>query len=100
MAGVLDGLRDCALCAAQGTFLVAQSRVICNCAECAGKPASQREMSATHFEAHAGAGAAKKWKSSVRILAGAVPEVPAGGCCQMQHSWHELMPSVSVMIVL
>jgi SAND domain len=62
----------------QGIFLVAQSRVICNCAECAGQPESQREMSATHFEAHAGAGAAKKWKSSVRIMAGAVPEAPIG----------------------
>ena len=62
----------------QGIFLVAQSRVICECAECAGQPESQREMSATHFEAHAGAGAAKKWKSSVRIMAGAVPEAPIG----------------------
>lgn len=75
----------CAPCA-QGTFLVAQSRVICDCPECAGKPENQREMSATHFEAHAGAGAAKKWKSSVRIMPGAVPEAPPGTSCPHAHA--------------
>lgn len=62
----------------QGTFLVARSRVICQCKTCARLPEKKREMSATHFEAHCGAGAAKKWKSSVRIVAGTTPDVPAG----------------------
>ncbi len=62
----------------QGTFLVQQSRVICNCDACARLPEKKREMSATHFEAHCGAGAAKKWKSSVRIVAGTIPEALAG----------------------
>ncbi len=62
----------------QGTFLVGHGRVICDCETCRGLPEEEREMSATHFESHAGAGTAKKWKSSVRIPAGALPEVPSG----------------------
>jgi SAND domain len=37
-----------------------------------------KEMTATQFEAHAGAGTAKKWKTSLRILPGQVPECSPG----------------------
>ena len=37
-----------------------------------------KEMTATQFEQHAGAGSAKKWKTSLRILPGQVPECPPG----------------------
>lgn len=45
-----------------------------------------KEMTATQFEQYAGAGTAKKWKTSLRILPGQVPECPqgarpAGGGC-------------------
>lgn len=35
-------------------------------------------MTATQFEQYAGAGSAKKWKTSLRILPGQVPECPPG----------------------
>lgn len=35
-------------------------------------------MTATQFEAFAGSGSAKKWKSSLRIVPGQVPECPHG----------------------
>lgn len=63
---------------AQGTFFMRTTRVVCNCAPCSTKPEAERDMSATHFEAHSGAGTAKKWKTSLRIPAGCLKEVPAG----------------------
>jgi SAND domain len=66
----------------RGFFLVGPQRVECVCAECWTKPESEREMSCTQFEAHCGAGAAKKWKASLRVEPGSVPEVPGGA----QHS--------------
>jgi len=62
----------------RGTFLLGRQRVLCDCAECAARPPGGRELTCTQFEAHAGAGAAKKWKSSMRIRPGGAPEVPAG----------------------
>jgi len=62
----------------RGTFLLGRQRVLCACAECAARPPGGRELTCTQFEAHAGAGAAKKWKSSMRIRPGGAPEVPAG----------------------
>ena len=58
-----------------GTFLFGEQRVICACNECSEKPESERIFTATHFEQHCGAGSAKKWKASVRIRPGGVPEV-------------------------
>ena len=63
----------------QGIFLLGRQRVLCLCKECAARPHEKdREHSCTQFEQHAGAGAAKKWKSSLRIQPGSIPEVPAG----------------------
>ena len=62
----------------RGQFLVGQQRVICMCSDCRKKPDVEREFSCTQYEQHCGAGAAKKWKASLRIEPGCVPEVPEG----------------------
>jgi hypothetical protein len=59
-------------------------KVICNETTATLHPANCRvhvngkEMTATQFEQYAGAGSAKKWKTSLRILPGQVPECPPG----------------------
>ena len=53
--------------------------VRCGCADCRGKPCGQCLISCTEFEAHGGRGASKKWKQSIRVRPGGVPEVPLGG---------------------
>ncbi len=62
----------------RGTFLLGLQRVICMCTDCRKKPEAEREFSCTQYEQHCGAGAAKKWKASLRIEPGSVPEVPEG----------------------
>jgi hypothetical protein len=58
--------------------------VICNNMQAILNPATckviheGREMTATQFEQFAGCGSAKKWKASLRILPGQVPECPRG----------------------
>lgn len=58
--------------------------VICNNVHAVLNPATckvvheGREMTATQFEQFAGCGSAKKWKASLRILPGQVPECPRG----------------------
>ncbi len=62
----------------RGIFLLGLQRVICMCTDCCKKPEAEREFSCTQYEQHCGAGAAKKWKASLRIEPGCVPEVPEG----------------------
>ena len=52
--------------------------MICECADCRRRPEADREFSCTQFEAHCGAGAAKKWKASFKIEPGQLDEVPLG----------------------
>lgn len=58
--------------------------VACNNVTATLHPASCRvrakgeEMSATHFEQYAGCGSAKKWRASVKLVPGQVPECPEG----------------------
>ena len=61
-----------------GVFLLGRQRIVCGCGDCAAKPEAMREHSCTQFEMHCGAGAAKKWKASLRVQPGGVPECPAG----------------------
>lgn len=61
-----------------GVYLLGRQRIMCACPDCAAKPEAKREHSCTQFEMHCGAGAAKKWKASLRVEPGGVPEVPAG----------------------
>lgn len=59
-----------------GIFHFSNQRVSCECEECLQKSnLEDRIFTATHFEQHCGAGTAKKWKASVRIRPGSVPEV-------------------------
>ncbi|KAK9827616.1 hypothetical protein WJX81_006673 [Elliptochloris bilobata] len=74
----------------RGTFLLGCQRVVCDCAECARKARGDRELTCTQFEVHSGAGAAKKWKSSMRVRPGGAPEVPAGGPGMPVGKWLEL----------
>lgn len=62
----------------RGIFLLGLQRVICMCNDCRKKPEAEREFSCTQYEQHCGAGAAKKWKASLRIEPGCVSEVPEG----------------------
>jgi hypothetical protein len=62
-----------------GVFLLGRQRIVCSCGDCMAKPEAMREHSCTQFEMHCGAGAAKKWKASLRVQPGGVPECPAGG---------------------
>ena len=64
-----------------GVYLLGRQRIICSCPACAAKPEAKREHSCTQFEMHCGAGAAKKWKASLRVEPGGVPEVPKGVRC-------------------
>lgn len=57
-----------------GIFLLGRQRVLCTCADCINKAEADREFSCTQFEQHAGAGAAKKWKASLRIDPASMPE--------------------------
>jgi hypothetical protein len=58
--------------------------VVCSNVTATLHPASCRvqvngeEMSATHFEQYAGCGSAKKWRASVKLIPGQVPECPEG----------------------
>lgn len=65
-------------CGIPGMFYFGEQKVKCECVECMAKPETQRIFTATHFEQHCGAGSAKKWKASVRIRPGSVPEVLPG----------------------
>ena len=58
--------------------MVGQQRVMCMCSDCCKKPEEERQFSCTQYEQHCGAGAAKKWKASLRVEPGCVPEVPEG----------------------
>lgn len=62
-----------------GTMLVAEQRVMCECSGCIRLPAAQRTMTCTQFENHAGMGTAKKWKHSLRVLPGSQRDVPVHG---------------------
>ena len=64
-----------------GVYLLGRQRIVCSCPACAAKPEAKREHSCTQFEMHCGAGAAKKWKASLRVEPGGVPEVPKGARC-------------------
>ena len=64
--------------ATSGILLLQRQRVLCSCKECASRPGGMQEFSCTQFEQHCGAGSAKKWKASLRIPPGGVPEVPQG----------------------
>ncbi len=52
--------------------------MVCVCLDCINKPEVEREFSCTQFEQHAGAGAAKKWKASLRVEPGSSGEVSRG----------------------
>lgn len=65
--------------AMHGRLHIADQRVACECQACELKPEAERLMSCTQFEVHAGAGSAKKWKTSLKVPPGAEPEVRAGG---------------------
>ena len=61
-------------------MLVPQQRVRCGCEQCALLPPEEREHTMGQWEVHTGAGAAKKWKTSIRVVAGGAPDVCPGGC--------------------
>lgn len=65
----------------RGIFVVADQRVLCMCNGCRPKYVQGRDMSCTQFEAHAGMAAAKKWKASLKVAPGSVPEASEGGRC-------------------
>jgi hypothetical protein len=75
----------------RGVFLLGLQRVICMCTDCCKKPEAEREFSCTQYEQHCGAGAAKKWKASLRIEPGCVPEVPEG----LSHTIHNELKLMS-----
>jgi hypothetical protein len=58
--------------------------IVCNNVTATLHPATCRvrakgeEMSATHFEQFAGCGSAKKWRASLKLVPGQVPECPEG----------------------
>jgi hypothetical protein len=73
-----------------GIFHVARQRVACGCGDCASRPERERLFTPTQFEQHAGAGSAKKWKASIRVEPGTVPEVPASGAGMPIGRWLEI----------
>eukprot|EP00891_Asterochloris_glomerata_P002152 jgi/Astpho2/2152/fgenesh1_pg.00040_%23_10_t len=75
----------------RGTLLLGPQRVICECADCRRRPEADREFSCTQFEAHCGAGAAKKWKASFKIEPGQLDEVPLGAPPMQVGKWLDIM---------
>lgn len=65
-------------------------KVICSCKSCAEQPREKRTFSATQFEQHGGAGSAKKWKASLRIEPGAVPECPPDAAPMAFGKWMDI----------
>jgi len=76
----------------EGTFSLPTLRVQCHCEACSRRPsAADAQYSATQWEQHCGAGSAKKWKASIRIVPGGVPEIPASGHDLPIGRWLEMM---------
>lgn len=74
----------------RGIFVVSELRVLCVCNACRPKYPQGRDMSCTQFEAHAGMAAAKKWKASLKVAPGSVPEAAEGmsiACVYVQCMW-------------
>ena len=69
-----------------GVYLLGRQRIVCSCPDCMAKPEAKRDHSCTQFEMHCGAGAAKKWKASLRVEPGGVPEVPKGALLLLSHT--------------
>lgn len=58
--------------AVPGVYLLDDQAVVCGCAACtaAGKPSGEHLISPTEFERHAGLGATRKWRHSIKVTAG------------------------------
>lgn len=66
-------------------------RIVCACRECGKKAsASAREFMPSQWEAHCGAGTAKKWKASLKLVPGSVPECPPGAHPMQLGRWFDL----------
>lgn len=74
----------------KGTFLLASMKVVCHCPDCANVPKEKRVFSPTQYEQHCGAGSAKKWKASIRIEPGSVPECPPGATPMQIGRWFDI----------
>eukprot|EP00887_Chlorella_sp_A99_P006491 scaffold3.g6491.t1 len=74
----------------RGVMNIHELRVSCRCKGCLARPEREREFSMTQWEIHAGAANAKKWRASIRVVPGAVPDVPAGGNGMTVGSWLDM----------
>lgn len=72
----------------EGVFELAAVRVRCGCRACSA-PGADPYFTPTQWEQHSGAGAAKKWKVSIRVVPGGVPDVPEEANAMMLGRWLE-----------
>jgi hypothetical protein len=72
----------------EGVFELAAVRVRCGCRACLA-PGADPYFTPTQWEQHSGAGAAKKWKVSIRVVPGGVPDVPEEANAMMLGRWLE-----------
>ncbi|CAG9464975.1 unnamed protein product [Pedinophyceae sp. YPF-701] len=67
--------------AIHGTFFLGNQTVRCEAVCCAGRAPEDRTFSATKWEQHAGQMNSKKWKASIKIRQGGVPEAKSASMC-------------------
>ena len=73
----------------RGNFYVHDLKVLCMSDCCVGRPEEERTFTPVRWEAHCGAGSAKKWKSTIRLEPGTVPELPTGSVPKPIGRWLE-----------
>ena len=73
----------------RGLFYVHDLKVLCMSDCCVGRPEEERTFTPVRWEAHCGAGSAKKWKSTIRLEPGTVPELPTGSVPKPIGRWLE-----------
>jgi hypothetical protein len=75
----------------RGILNLPNMKVRCLCPACAANPNPEAAIfTPTQFEQHGGAGSAKKWKASLRLEPGGVPECPANSNPMQVGRWLEM----------
>ena len=75
----------------RGIFNLPNMKVRCLCHICAASPIPDAAIfTPTQFEQHGGAGSAKKWKASLRLEPGSVPECPVGSNPMQVGRWLDM----------
>lgn len=75
-----------------GVMVMSGLKVRCGCQACVKASPSEAGRACfhpTHWEQHCGAGSAKKWKASIKIAPGGVPELPHNAPAMVIGKWFD-----------